>query len=43
MASAYASEADLQETVQHELKGHVGIRRLFGDNITNEMTLVTQG
>lgn len=37
IADQHVSETDVEQTILHEIKGHVGIYKLFGKNITRKM------
>lgn len=37
------SPADIEATVYHEIKGHLGVRRLFGDDIIRELNKLWLG
>lgn len=37
VADAHKSEADLESTILHEIKGHIGPRRLYGKNVTSKL------
>lgn len=37
VADQHASESELETTIVHEIQGHVGVRRLYGPKITQEL------
>lgn len=37
IADEHSSEADVETTILHEIKGHVGIRRLYGKDVSNKL------
>ena len=37
IADEHGSESDLEATILHEVKGHVGVRRFYGDNIVRDL------
>ena len=37
IADEHSSEADLEATILHEVTGHVGIRRLYGNDINGKL------